>query len=109
MTDGQLKGLSLQPAVLVPPARTEVNSQLTATRRKKYAGGRVQKEIKRLLKNSLQLLECMKKEKWGKSFEALCSHGLAKSTWGKYTAAVRLFKKFCREQAKNSNYRLARF
>ncbi len=56
------------------------------------------KEIKRLLKNSWPLLECMKKGKWGKSFEALCSHGLAKSTWGKYTAAVRLFKIFCREQ-----------
>ena len=34
----------------------------------------------------------------GEIFEALCSHGLAKSTWGKYTAAVRLFKNFCREQ-----------
>ena len=64
----------------------------------KYAGGRVPKEIKRLLKNSWPLLECMKKGKWGKSFNVLCSHGLAKSTWGKYTAAVRLFKKFCREQ-----------
>ncbi len=67
----------------------------------KYAGGRVPKEIKRLLKNSWPLLDCMKKGKWGKSFEALCSHGLAKSTWGKYTAAVRLFKIFCREQGEN--------
>ncbi len=65
----------------------------------KYAGGRIPKPIKHLLKNSWPLLPNMKKGRWGKIFEKLCSNALAKSTWGKYGAAVNSFRKFCSEQA----------
>ncbi len=65
----------------------------------KYAGGRIPKPIKRLLKNSWPLLPNMKRGRWGKLFKKLCSNALAKSTWGKYAAAVNSFRKFCSEQA----------
>ncbi len=64
---------------------------------RKYRAGRLPAEIKILLEKKWPLLKEMRASRWRTVLEELGSKSLARNTWAKYSSALKMYSRFCKE------------